>query len=174
MNTPPKERKCVGECPNTCKAHMGEYVYCTNEGCICHKIDSVLEKVDQQVGGALRALGGDIKEPTISVGFLRQYLNESPDWKGKMWTDEDILRFIRIPSQEQGVSCCEKTRQEERRRYIDHGEERFEAGVEAERSRVERIVEGRKIDISKSGEHSMPARAINRAIDDILKALKNN
>lgn len=31
------------------------------------------------------------------VGFLRQYLNESPDWKGKMWTDEEILRFIRIP-----------------------------------------------------------------------------
>lgn len=30
------------------------------------------------------------------VGFLRQFLNESPDWKGKTWTDEDLLRFIRI------------------------------------------------------------------------------
>lgn len=30
------------------------------------------------------------------VGFLRQFLNESPDWKGKMFTDEDLLRFIRI------------------------------------------------------------------------------
>ena len=27
---------CVGDCPNTCKAHMGEYIFCTNEGCVCH------------------------------------------------------------------------------------------------------------------------------------------
>jgi hypothetical protein len=30
------------------------------------------------------------------VGFLRQFLNESLDWKGKMWTDEEILKFIDI------------------------------------------------------------------------------
>jgi hypothetical protein len=32
------------------------------------------------------------------VGFLRQYLNERPVMSdGSLWTDEDILRFLRIP-----------------------------------------------------------------------------
>lgn len=31
------------------------------------------------------------------VGFLRQYLNESPEWRGKKWLNEDITRFLRIP-----------------------------------------------------------------------------
>ncbi len=31
-----------------------------------------------------------------SVGFLRQYLNEQP-MPADMWTDEDIIRFLRIP-----------------------------------------------------------------------------
>lgn len=31
------------------------------------------------------------------VGFLRQYLNESPDWKGTSWDDEALLTFLRIP-----------------------------------------------------------------------------
>lgn len=30
------EERCVGNCPNTCKVHMGEYQFCTNEGCKCH------------------------------------------------------------------------------------------------------------------------------------------
>lgn len=29
--------KCVGNCPNVCKAHMGEFTFCTNSGCVCHK-----------------------------------------------------------------------------------------------------------------------------------------
>lgn len=46
----------------------------------------------------LNIIGDTLKkqEEKPKVGFLRQFLNESPDWKGKMWTDEDILRFIDI------------------------------------------------------------------------------
>lgn len=36
-------------------------------------------------------------EKNPKVGFLRQYLNESPDWNGTPWDDEALLTFLRIP-----------------------------------------------------------------------------
>lgn len=31
-----EEKKCEGNCPNTCKIHMGKFAFCTNNGCLCH------------------------------------------------------------------------------------------------------------------------------------------
>lgn len=45
-----------------------------------------------------RAEGYEEGQKNPVVGFLRQYLNERPVMSdGRLWTDEDILRFLRIP-----------------------------------------------------------------------------
>lgn len=58
MNT---ETKC---CPK-CVAYDGtESVICADLSCHCHekKIEDVLERVDAQIGGAARALGGEFEK----------------------------------------------------------------------------------------------------------------
>lgn len=32
-----EKKRCIGNCPNTCKIHMGEYQFCTNPSCECHE-----------------------------------------------------------------------------------------------------------------------------------------
>lgn len=45
-----------------------------------------------------RAEGYEEGQKNPMVGFLRQYLNERPGLSDeRLWTDEDILRFLRIP-----------------------------------------------------------------------------
>lgn len=91
---------------------VGLITECRNSKCECHTPES--DKVQRgncvfcgPVQG-FSSMGDDIEiihenhkrfhtpvsEP--QVGFLRQYLNESPDWKGKKFTDEDLLSFLRV------------------------------------------------------------------------------
>ncbi len=44
-----EEKKCTGNCPNTCKVHMGEYEFCTNAGCICHQIEEKEEDWEKAI-----------------------------------------------------------------------------------------------------------------------------
>lgn len=53
--------------------------------------DGVLLAVMREIERA-RAEG----QQNPKVGFLRQYLNENPDFSGP-WTDEQILNFLQIP-----------------------------------------------------------------------------
>ena len=54
----PNQKMCCPHCIHDCKECTGigvcTRIWCKNTSCPCH----VLEKVDQQVGGALRRLGG--------------------------------------------------------------------------------------------------------------------
>lgn len=60
------------------------------EVAIQHLLFRISQKHRTEIANARR--DGEMNPP---VGFLRQYLNETGKFE-KLWTDEDILRFIRI------------------------------------------------------------------------------
>lgn len=58
---------CTCNGPKVCKTHGGVFDFCSESSCLCHSVSQaqdILEKVDAQIGGAARALGGDVSTPT--------------------------------------------------------------------------------------------------------------
>lgn len=78
------------------------------------KPDEILEKVDQQVGGALRALGGDVKQeengweknfenfPLGNRAFVKEFIREQ-----KELSRTSALRFA-LEKIEGMKACCEE------------------------------------------------------------------
>jgi len=117
------EKKCCEECEAYESKGEEAWTYCQKESCECHtekadrpewaealpeliakvrfyKDEEALKELTQFAENLLTTREAEAyKQGQMNpkVGFLRQYLNETPDWKGTLWTDDHILEFLRIP-----------------------------------------------------------------------------
>lgn len=56
-----------------------------------------LERKQEECVDSLIRKSYELGQQNPKVGFLRQYLNEQHQPIAKEWTDEHLLRFLRIP-----------------------------------------------------------------------------
>lgn len=142
MNTTTNNKeRCVGNCPNTCKVHMGEYQFCTNEGCKCHLPQTTTK---------------DWEKEFISKFFV--YRLKGDNQKDHVGAQHDAVDFI--------SSLIEFTKQEERKKVLEgiylflqdceddvEGDSDYERGQESGYDRVYKYIlncsESQGIDLSE-------------------------